>query len=175
MSNDVASSLAAGGAQPWQVRAAEPDDADACAAIAIAAWQRVHDSYQTLLGEELHELLFADWRQKKAREVIQVVQGQPERALVAVAAGVVVGFATFRVDAAGNTGEIGNNAVHVAWQGRGIATTMYQAVLAHMRDRGVHVVRVTTGLDEGHAPARAAYGKAGFQQGVPSITYYLKL
>jgi hypothetical protein len=37
------------------------------------------------------------------------------------------------------------------------------------------VVHVSTGLDDGHAPARAAYQKAGFVVGLPSITYYQAL
>jgi ribosomal protein S18 acetylase RimI-like enzyme len=65
--------------------------------------------------------------------------------------------------------------VHPEWQGRGIAAALYQAALAKMRANGMRAVRVTTGLDEGHAPARAAYQKAGFIVGLPSITYYQDL
>ena len=36
-------------------------------------------------------------------------------------------------------------------------------------------ITVTTGLDDGHAPARRAYEKAGFEKNLPSLTYYKKL
>ena len=37
------------------------------------------------------------------------------------------------------------------------------------------VAAVTTGLDEAHAPARAAYARAGFAVGAPSVTLYRDL
>lgn len=156
----------------WELRAARSDDADACAAVAVAAWKRVFDSYSSILGAGLYRLGFADWEAKKARDVSGFLRKQPEQALVAVANGAVVGFATFQHDFEHRVGILGNNAVHPEWQGRGIAGALYQAALARMRADGMRLVHVTTGLDEGHAPARAAYRKAGFVVGLPSITYY---
>ncbi len=52
---------------------------------------------------------------------------------------------------------------------------MYQAALAYFKDQGIKVVRVTTGLDEGHAPARRAYERAGFSLKRESVTYFMKL
>jgi GNAT superfamily N-acetyltransferase len=72
-------------------------------------------------------------------------------------------------------GEIGNNAVDPAWQGQRVASQLYQAVLARFRREGMLVARVTTGLDDAHAPARAAYRKAGFIAETPSVTYFQKL
>lgn len=163
------------GSQEWQLRAARADDAEACAALAVAAWQRVHAAYAAILGADMHQRLFAGWEEAKARDVGSVVRDQPERALVAVANDTIVGFVTFRQDFVRQIGVLGNNAVHPDWQGRGIAGAFYQAVLATMRANGMRLVQVTTGLDEGHAPARAAYQKAGFVVGLPSITYYQDL
>jgi ribosomal protein S18 acetylase RimI-like enzyme len=159
----------------WQVRPARSDDAVACAALAVVAWQRVHDAFASMLSDELHDFLFTGWQAAKARDVARVVGDQPGRALVAVADEQIVGFVTFRLDEARQVGEIGNNAVDPQWQGRGIATTLYRAVLELMREGGMRVAKVTTGLDEGHAPARASYGKVGFAVGTPSITYYQRL
>jgi hypothetical protein len=39
----------------------------------------------------------------------------------------------------------------------------------------MEVAAVTTGLDEAHAPARAAYRRAGFAAGAPSVTLYREL
>lgn len=161
--------------QEWRLREARPGDADACAELAVTAWQRVHDSYSAILGADMHDRLFAGWQERKAREVRRVVHDQPERALVAVAGAAVIGFATFHLDAMRKVGTIGNNAVHPRWQGRGIAGALYRAILATMRANGMRQAQVTTGLDEGHAPARAAYRKVGFAVGVPSVTYYQDL
>lgn len=174
-SDQDAAAWAAPDDHKWELRATRPDDADACAAVAVAAWQRVFDSYASILGAGLYQRSFADWEAKKARDVGGFVRRQPEQALVAVANDVVVGFVTFQHDDEHRIGTLGNNAVHPEWQGRGIAAALYQAALARMRAKGMRVVRVTTGLDEGHAPARAAYRKAGFIVGLPSITYYQEI
>jgi ribosomal protein S18 acetylase RimI-like enzyme len=170
--DQAATTSAARNAPEWELRAARPDDADECAAVAVVAWQRVFDSYAAILGTGLYRGCFVGWEARKARDVGSFVRRHPEQALVAEANGAVVGFVTFQHDDEDRIGTLGNNAVHPEWQGRGIAAALYQAALARMRSNGMRVVRVTTGLDEGHAPARAAYRKAGFTVGLPSITYY---
>ncbi len=44
-----------------------------------------------------------------------------------------------------------------------------------MRPEGLRYAQVTTGLDDGHAPARRPYAKAGFEKGLGSITCTRKL
>ena len=44
-----------------------------------------------------------------------------------------------------------------------------------MRLDGVAYVRVLTGDDPAHAPARRAYEKVGFERHMPRITYWRKL
>jgi ribosomal protein S18 acetylase RimI-like enzyme len=87
----------------------------------------------------------------------------------------VVAFVTFRLDHERSLGTIGNNAVDPAWQGRGIARALYRHVLDQFRAEGMRFATVTTGLDAGHAPALAAYRKAGFTVEVPSVTLYQEL
>jgi len=159
----------------WELRDARPEDADACAALAVSAWRRIHDAYIAILGADVHDRAFSGWEEAKARDVHQVVQAQPERALVVASGDAVIGFVTFHLDPIRKIGAIGNNAIDPAWQGHGIGTAMYRAVLQRFRAAGMELARVSTGLDEGHAPARAAYEKAGFRQGLPSITYYQEL
>lgn len=159
----------------WHLRAARPGDAAACAVLAVVAWQRVHDSYIALLGSDLHELAFSGWQGAKADAVGEAIRQHPDLALVATAGEAIVGFVTYEIDAAHRIGEIGNNAVDPAWQGRGIATALYRAALERMRAAGLRGARVRTGLDDGHAAARAAYERVGFQLGLPSIMYYQDL
>ncbi|MDQ3701439.1 MAG: GNAT family N-acetyltransferase, partial [Chloroflexota bacterium] len=87
----------------------------------------------------------------------------------------VVAFVTYRLDPTTRVGTIGNNAVGPAWQGRGIAGALYRLVLDRFRAAGMAVAAVTTGLDEAHAPARAAYRRVGFTAATPSVTLYQEL
>jgi RimJ/RimL family protein N-acetyltransferase len=69
-------------------------------------------------------------------------------------------------------GELSNNAVDPAHQNRGIATAMYGWCLDRMRAADMHFVKVSTGLDVAHAPARRAYEKAGFAPGFEGVDYF---
>jgi GNAT superfamily N-acetyltransferase len=72
-------------------------------------------------------------------------------------------------------GTIGTNAVQSAFRGRGIGGQLYQKVFDCLKAEGISFVKVVTGLDEGHAPARRAYEKAGFKANLKSICYYKKI
>lgn len=39
---------------------------------------------------------------------------------------------------------------------------------------GMKYATVSTGLDDGHAPARRAYEKMGFSKNLPSVKYYME-
>ena len=95
--------------------------------------------------------------------------------VVAELDGLVVGFADFYCHEQSGIGEIGNNAVHPDYQGRGIAGRLYEAVFERMRERGMRFAKVGTGLDPSHAPARRAYQKAGFDRERQTVTYYRDL
>ena len=89
--------------------------------------------------------------------------------------GVVAGFVTYLYDENLKVGTISNNAVSGEFRGMGIAPRMYDFIFELLRSRGALAVRVTTGLDDAHAPARRAYEKAGFSANLQSVTYYRKL
>lgn len=84
-------------------------------------------------------------------------------------AGAVVGFVAVRINAATRVGEIGLNAVHSDHAGQGIGTAMYRFALRRMKEAGMAAATVATGGDPSHAPARRAYGKAGFTAQIPSV------
>jgi ribosomal protein S18 acetylase RimI-like enzyme len=184
------------------LRSACPEDSERCQAIAVMAWQPIHDEKRRLVGDAIYEQITGDWRAAKARAVAHHINEHPDWTVVACAAGgvstdeaeagsgatgapgtaektraveQVVGFVTFRLDHGSRVGTIGNNAVDPAWQGHGIAGRLYQHVLARFREEGMKVAAVTTGLDAGHAPALAAYRKAGFGAEVPSVTLHMEL
>ena len=144
--------------------------------IAVAAWEPIYDQYRLMLGEELYGMQHPDWRAEKADQIRRGCD--PEHGggvCVAECEGRIVGFATYYTRAEAQVGEIGNNSVHPGFQGRGIGTGMYEYVFERLRGLGMRFVEVGTGGDPGHAPARRAYEKAGFDIAVPGVTYYRKL
>ena len=158
----------------YRVRRATEGDMDRVGEIARQAWVRIHDSFEKILGEELHGVLCADWEENKEAQVRGHWERHPEwfRVVEAVESGAVVAFVTFRMDETESMGTIGNNGVAPELAGKGIGTAMYQYVLDLFRQAGLKYACVGTGLDEGHAPARRAYEKAGFNIAQEKVTYY---
>ena len=157
------------------IRYATPDDAQRCGDIAVAAWQRVYDAWLDLLGQSLWAQNCAGWEPDKRSQVEAHIRDHEGLAIVTELEGSVVGFLTFHPHTDKNMGEIGNNAVDPDYQGRGIGTLQCKRALEIFRERGMTAAKVGTGLDEGHAPARAMYEKAGFDRSTPHVTYYMKL
>ena len=158
------------------IREAEPRDHGAIDEIVGSAWKDVFDYFRRTMGDELFHAARGDWQAAKTRQVIASCEGQGgARVYVAEVDGRVAGFVTSHVDERRRIGEIGNNAVHPEFQGRGIATRMYEFVLDEMRRRGCLYAKVSTGGDSTHAPARRAYEKTGFDRSVPHVTYWRDL
>ena len=158
------------------IRDLRPGDVETVVDIAVAAWAPIYASYRRILGEEVFAAGFPDWRTEKARQVRQGCDdGDPAMVYVAEKEGKTVGFITFYVDAGCGVAEIANNAVHPDFQGSGIGPIMYRHVLDRLRSLGVRAVRVGTGGDPSHAPARRAYEKAGFSARLQYVTYYQAL
>lgn len=155
------------------IRPATAADAEAVAAIARAAWGRIYNGYRELLGDELYEIYFSDALERKERLVADTAA--KGGMYVSVRGDEVVGFIGYLYDEKTALGMIGNNAVSPEHRGLGIGSRQYEFIIERLREIGARGVTVMTGLDEGHAAARRAYEKAGFQRGLPSITYYQKL
>jgi len=88
--------------------------------------------------------------------------------LVTEVEGEVAGFLSYAVDRAREVGAIHYNAVDPRFQGRGVGTMQVERALEIFRDQGMRIACVGTGLNDGHAPARRMYEKAGFE---PVIEY----
>jgi len=158
------------------IRDVRPEDVEAIVDIAVAAWEPINAYRRDLMGDELFAAAVPDWRGRKARDVRSACAGgSTTRVCVAEEDGQVVGFVTFYVHEASGIGEIGNNAVHPSFRGRGIATAMYRHAFEKLQERGMRFVRAGTGGDPAHAPARRAYERAGFSLQIPYVHYYRKL
>lgn len=161
----------------YGIRIATPEDVTPACEIAKKAWVRIHDSFRAIMGGEMHDVLCADWEENKAAQVRGHFERTPDCFYVVVREedNRVVGFITFRIDEEKSLGTIGNNAIDPICQGKGVGSAMYDYVLNLFRTKGLRFASVGTGLDEGHAPARRAYEKAGFDIRRDDVTYYKRL
>jgi ribosomal protein S18 acetylase RimI-like enzyme len=94
--------------------------------------------------------------------------------LVAELDGEVVGFLAYVLREKECTGEVWLLAVDPAYQNRGIGTELNVAALGEMKAAGMVLAEVETGGDEGHAPARRSYEKAGYTAS-PLVRYFRDL
>lgn len=95
--------------------------------------------------------------------------------IVAEADGRVAGWVTWSVQRARDRGQVGYNGVDPAFRGKGIGTRLVEMALKQIKESGVRIALVMTGLDPGHAPARRVYEKCGFVPFHESITYVKEL
>ena len=152
-------------------------DIETICAIAVSAWQSIHDGYREYIGDDdLAARLSCNWQAEKSRQVREKAEKFPDMALVSELNGKIAGFATFDMNKETGIGEICNNAVTPDCQGMGIGSAQHNEVLKIFRRYGMKYAIVNTGYeDEGHAKARASYEKVGFRKMKSSITYSQKL
>jgi len=156
----------------FELRPYRPADADQVVDLSLSAWAPVFDSFRQILGESLYSRVHPDWRGDQAASVRAAV-GSNET-WIAECAGAVLGFVNVVFDERQRSAEIHMIAVEPAAQRRGIGSALTELALDEMRSRGITLAIVATGGDPGHAPARAAYEKAGFT-GCPQVWYAKRL
>lgn len=131
--------------------------------FSLRAWEPVFASVRAVLGEAIFLRLHPDWKANQAEAVKASCTNEDHDAFVAVSAGRPVGFVTVALDAFHEgMGVIDIIGVDPDYQRRGISLLLTEFAVEHMRSRGMGIAVVETGGDPGHAPARAAYAKAGF-------------
>ena len=144
---------------------------DDCVRIALTVWKGIHDAYSDELGQELHDAVMGGWQERLRAAIAE--QQRTCRSFVAMLDDQVVGFCACRRE--GELGVVGYNGVDPKYRGNGIASLMYNRLFEEMKAMGATHARVMTGGDPGHAPARKAYEKAGFEKHLTSVTYYKEL
>lgn len=158
------------------IRAATEADIPAIREIGELAWTPVFEEYRRRLGDDLFALAFPAGVKAKPPELERFVRQAPERTVVTEIAGQVVAFATwYPVHGVAGLAEVSNNAVHPSYQCRGLARAQYRHLFDEMHRQGYTGVRVTTGLDDAHAPARRAYEAVGFAHDLPNVVYHRDL
>lgn len=152
------------------MRPVRPDDQPILEDIRKAAFAPVFESFRSILGEEIYALAQAreDEGQSAYLESL-FASSSGWDVYVAELDDAVVGFVSIQVKQETRIGEIGLNAVHPDYAGKGIGTRMYEFAIAKMKEADMQVATVSTGGDPSHAPARRAYEKAGFTAQIPSV------
>lgn len=155
----------------------EPYDsrhADSVARLSLRAWSPVFDSLRQALEPDVYQSFYPDgWRPSQEKSVRDTCASSDMKVWVAIEAGTVAGFVALRFHES-KLGEIFMIAVDPDYQRRGIAMALTDFAVERMKDAGMEIAMVETGGDPGHAPARAAYEKAGFRV-LPLARYFRKL
>ena len=154
------------------LRTVNPEDFTRLLEITIAAFTPIHKSFRSMMGEALYALNWANWQQVHKDYLKTITQGEAAKTfLVGEIDGVIVGYAHYTCHMEELKGEIGLNAIHPDYQGRGLSQIFYQEAEKRMTEKGMKQIVVGTGGDPAHLPARKSYEKAGFKA-LPHVTYY---
>lgn len=159
------------------IRSYRPSDCETVVDIANRAWAPIKKMAREALGDKIADLNAGELgdARSKGEEVRRQIEAAPDKVLVCEENGKIVGFITYMIDEKRKIGTIGNNAADPDSGLKGIGQQMYKAVLDEFRRRGMQAVKVFTGLDHAHAPARRAYERAGFDRQLTHVTYYMEL
>lgn len=153
------------------IRPYQEGDLEPMVQIAYKAWKKIFEGYRKQLGEELYSIMFDTKYQDKRYQLTEWVKKYPDQCIICERNGKIVGFATFAFGRETLIGLLLNNAADPDSGEKGVGQEMYAAVFERMRAEGMKIITVNTGLDEGHAPARRAYERAGFTAPLESVTY----
>lgn len=128
-----------------------------------------------LLEKRFGPISGRSWDLRKADEIETFYRSHPDNVLVTEDKGRVLGFVSFILDQERKIGKIGNNAVDPEHQNRGIGTEQIVKTMGILKERGMKVVEVQTGLAEEYGPARRIYEKCGFEPTMEFLTYHASL
>ncbi len=159
-----------------RLRAFETTDIERVLEICRLAFDPIFDGFRQLAGAEFFDRFYSDSADRQIDHLRSVCETSGnETVFVSTWDDDVVGFITVSMNPVESVGEIDLNAVHPDFGCRGIGRAMVEFALARMKERGIVAVKVVTGGDRSHAPARRTYEKAGFATAIPSLTMFKQL
>jgi len=162
--------------ESYTFREFAPRDLPRLHEIREAAFEPVFKSFRQIVGTEIAERALSHAEQEQADLLKRICKkGSSDDLIVVEEGGDIIAFCALTLDGDTKVGEIGLNAVHPDFQGRGIGTAMYTHALECMRKAGMRAASVGTGGDASHMPARRAYEKAGFGPTLPTLWMYRML
>ncbi len=146
----------------------EPADIDAAAELVRTLWTM---GIASLREKHYHRIIGTPWQDQIECSVREYLSQDGVEAFKMTVDGRFAGFLGFRADGKTRIGEVGYNAVHPDFVGRGLGRELLDAALAELASHGMEQAEVVTGMDPGHAPARAMYLGAGFKP-MQTLTRY---
>lgn len=159
----------------FQIRQYAKDDLEAILRLSLLAWEPVFSAWAEILGPELYPIaIYPEWRKSQKEKVKIVCTDEKLNTWVSIVDENVVGFVAYGLDEKSKTGEVQMLAVHPENQNHGIGTALNVFALQKLKEGGMKLAVVGTGGDEGHAPARRSYEKAGYTA-LPLVRYYKDL
>ena len=148
-----------------RIRPFSADQREQVLELSLRAWEPVFADLREAVPRFVYDSFYpAGWKRRQTDDLAAVLDGEPENVDVAVDGSVVVGWVCIRLHPEDRMGELYVLAVDPAHPRRGIGTALMDHACRRIRDAGMVMAMVETGVDPGHAPARAAYGSAGFER-----------
>jgi ribosomal protein S18 acetylase RimI-like enzyme len=158
-----------------QIRRLSDGDMNDIVQLSLAAWEPVFTSWEHILGPRLYPVaIYTDWRKGHGEAVEKICADPKIVTWVAEVDARVVGFVCCEINDSSKVGEVQLLAVHPDDQNHGVGTELNLFALRKFKEAGMRLAVVGTGGDEGHAPARRSYEKAGYT-GLPLVRYYKSL
>jgi len=143
--------------------------------LSLLAWEPVFVAWEQILGPTLYPIaIYPDWRKSQKEVVEKGCSNENFTTWVAEVSGNVAGFVAYELNDNNKIGEVQLLAVHPEYQNHGIGTELNNFAVEKLKEAGMKLAVVGTGGDEGHAPARASYEKAGYTA-LPLVRYYKEL
>jgi len=160
----------------FQLRRQQPADLPELIALAQRSWREVEAAIDEMLGSPLDRLATPSWSAHHEAVVRAACQDTEVAVIVAEQDDELCGFVASRIHPASASmstfGEVEVIAVDPRYRRRGIGRALLDHAVAELRGRGVPVIMLATGGDEGHGPARGLYESAGFRC-LPTAQYWL--
>ena len=153
-------------------RAFESTDVERVLEICRLAFTPIFEGLRQNVGAELFDRFYSGSADRQIGDLRALCETRGDEMVFVAEWDGVVGFVTVSMTPNESVGEIGLNAVHPDFGCRGIGRDMIAFALARLKERGIVAVKVATGGDRSHAPARRTYEKAGFTSAVPSVTMF---
>ena len=154
------------------IRPFKEDDCPAIEQIVREIWSMGIDA---ALEEQYGLIGGKEWKDWVSKTITDFLRATPSQAYVIEADGETAGFGSYRLNSEKRIGEIQYNGVNPRFRGRGLGKKLLEHGLTKLKENGIRLAVVSTGLNEGHAPARNMYEKAGFKPVSRNITYAMNL
>ncbi|WP_309125123.1 GNAT family N-acetyltransferase [Kocuria sp.] len=141
--------------------------------LTVRAFEPIQNGIRQQLGDELFARQNGQWRQDYRDTLVELTgPGNQHRFLVADLDGTPAGYAAWSTHPgpAGPQGEITLLAVDPGHQRTGLGRALINEACEAMRAAGCVVAWASTGGDDAHTSARAAYATAGFTP-LPTVFY----